>query len=236
MKNIMKKKNVNLSQWKYLVIVLLICLNGCFSMDVHKELFRSSIHDESLSKEAIEQMQKGITTTADVKYRKISAVHMDNMTGTFAISKAYKDELSKFDVYLRNKKYEEAGVALHTITDFYSHSNYIPLYKLYAEANGKSLYVKDIPIFSEAMNDAVLMSFIEDRGGLRTGTYGDGIFAFLKDKFTKDIYSHGQMNLDSNKSTTGKLPYNNYATMHDAAKATAHRDLDMIANSQITVK
>ena len=79
-----------------------------FPMPEHKDLLPTRILCESLSEKAIKQMQKGITKTADLKYLKKSAVHMDNMTGTVAISKAYHDALSNFEERLRNENYKEA--------------------------------------------------------------------------------------------------------------------------------
>ena len=194
--------------------------------------------DKIISEDISNQMQRGISKIADWDKRSDSAVHMDNITGgTAAIVEAYHQAKSDFDTYFSDHDFEGVGVALHTVTDFYSHSNYIPLYSQYAAENGKSTKIQDIPIFADAVNDADLMKYIENKGGLRTGTYGDGVFAFLKDKSSKNMYTHGQMNLDSKKSPTGGLPYDinnpDAATMYDAARTTAQKDLDAIARSRI---
>jgi len=110
-------------------------------------------------------------------------------------------------------RYEFAGVKLHAIADFYSHSNYIPLYQEYATKNGLSMDINDIPTFSEAMNNPDLMKFLGDND-FRTGSFP-----------ASGKNSHAKMNLDENKGK-GAESYNGKNTMHEAAKATAQKDLN----------
>ena len=69
--------------------------------------------------------------------------------------------------------------------------------------------------------------------GLKTGTFGNGnvIVDYVKDILSKDPNSHGQMNLDKNKGA-GAISYNNKgATMYDAAKAVAQKELNRTVNN-----
>ena len=97
----------------------------------------------------------------------------------------------------------------------------------YAKKNGLSMDIKDIPTFSEAMNDPKLSNFLKENG-LRTGTYGGSklgaIGNYLKDMFSTDPNSHGQMNLDFNLGK-GKLPFNDSTTLNKAALHVAQKDI-----------
>ena len=112
---------------------------------------------------------------------------------------------------------------IHTIADFYSHSNYVELYYKYAKENGLSMDAEDIRPFSEMMNDENFMEYVNGEGGvLMTGKFPG----------SKDD-SHKKMNMDSNKSFNGKKPYDeknnpNGPTKHDAAKIAAQKELNNI--------
>ena len=114
---------------------------------------------------------------------------------------------------------EKAGVALHTIADFYSHSNYVELYQKLTD--GK-VDIKDIPTFSEAMKNPELVKYLQDNG-LTTGTYD------TKDKKGLIPGSHGEINKDTNTSGRGKDPFNDKNTMHDAARSLAEREFEELA-------
>ena len=121
---------------------------------------------------------------------------------------------------------------MHSIADFYSHSNYIDLYQQYVTANpGTSTSIYDIPTLSEAMQNPELMDFIESKGGLKTGT-----FSMFNPKSSKEG-SHNKMNLDTKdpiKSPKGAEKYNNRgATKHDAARAVAEKDLKQMAGEVV---
>ena len=200
--------------------VKLVDPNGEFLMKTHKELVVNALSYAIITKDASKQILHGTSKKADLTYMSKSAVHMDNMRGTSSISTAYNNAKSNFETHMRNQNFEEAGVSLHTVADFYSHSNYIPLYQEYAVKNDLPMGIDDIPTFSQAMNNPDLMKFIEDNGGLQTGSFE------LTNPYSSDASSHNKMNLDKNKGK-GAEPYNkNGATMHDAAKATAQKDLN----------
>ena len=118
--------------------------------------------------------------------------------------------------------YRRAGISLHTVADFYAHSNYIDLYSEYANENKLSMNIDDIPTFSDAMNDEKFMKFVEENGGLKTGAFpGWG------------KKSHKKMNKDSNDSFNGGSPYNKNnpagSTKHEAARSVSEKDLNEMA-------
>ena len=51
------------------------------------------------------------------------------MVGYESLSNAYNNLQNSFQEHMGEGKYTKAGVDLHGIADFYSHSNYIDLYK-----------------------------------------------------------------------------------------------------------
>ncbi len=208
--------------------IILVDPDGRFPFKMHKEMVCSALSRSCLSPVSKRQMLAGTSTTADIKYASIGMVHLDNMKGGYSsIATAYNNAKNNFVNNMNQGNYEDAGVNLHTVADFYSHSNYIPLYNQYAKENNLSMDVNDIPTFSDAMNNPDLSKFLEDNG-LSTGSYGDGILAYPKDKFFGKEGSHGKMNLDSNNSPAGKQLYNGKNTMHEAAKAAAQKELNKL--------
>ena len=63
---------------------------------------------------------------------------------------------------MKAENYSDAGENLHTIADFYSHSNYVELYQSYVEKNGLSTDVNDIKPYSEMMNDESFMKVADN--------------------------------------------------------------------------
>jgi len=122
---------------------------------------------------------------------------------------------------------DRIGIALHTMGDFYSHTNYGDLYKKYMQNltgdENISYDVSDIPTFPEVLgistddeevnrcNLEKWKDFRENylKNDLRAGTYGGakGLFRKLRDrnidKHSEDLRSHGKMNTDSNDSENG---------------------------------
>ena len=204
--------------------------DGRFTMATHSKMVATAFSSTRLNTQTINNIKMGASLTADLANMKNSAVHMDGMKGTKSIGEGYVRALYNFATQMKDGNYEMAGVALHTVADFYSHSNYISLYQQYATDNNLSMDINDIPTFSEAVQNTDLMNYIENNGGLETGTYG----GLVQDMTTNDPKAHGNMNLDENKGK-GANPYNENnpkgATMHDAAKAVAERELKKIAEN-----
>jgi RHS repeat-associated protein len=206
--------------------------DGRFPISIHVEMVNNAIANKGYYYTPLRsQLLRGTGVVADINHMDNSRVHMDNMSGHTSISKVYNAAVSGFKTNISKGNWSQAGVSLHTVADFYAHLNYIELYKEYAKENNLSMEVDDIPTFSEAQKDENLMGYLKENG-LKTGTYGSGIFAYLKDKFSKDKNSHGQMNKDTNDSPAGSKAYNSKTTMHEAAKSVAEKEIKTIVNKE----
>jgi hypothetical protein len=149
---------------------------------------------------------------------------MDNKANYTEVSNAYSDATSKLTTSLNSEKYKNVGEAVHTIADFYSHSNCIDLYTAYADENGIDIDLNNIPTFDETVNNENLAGFktmLENPNtGLKTGKWGNGT-----DKNATD--HHDQMNLDSPKKGNGsKTIKGTDIKKHDAAVNVATRDIE----------
>jgi len=207
--------------------------DGRFPIHMHAQMVANAFRGTIMSYTALSNIKTGASTTADIAYASHKSVHLDNMEGYSSLASAYTNAINDFQKNMEMGtmfpfSYEKAGINLHTVADFYSHSNYIELYKGFAEANGLSMGIDKIPTFSEAMKNPELVKHLQDNG-LKTGTYDTG---YLEDKKRGKEGSHGAMNLDSNSSPAGKKSYNDNNTMHEAAMSAAQRELDELAKKQ----
>ena len=166
------------------------------------------------------KMCYGTSFQSDIIHWKRTSVHLDgyNQYGPNKptdLQSAYNNAINDYSKFISIGDYANAGEALHTISDFYSHSNYIELYAEYAEANNLPSDIRDIPTFSEAQKDEKLMSFL--KGKLKTGIFPD-------DKKNLEN-SHKGMTKDSKRKGNGGTQYmNTIHTMYDAAKETALKE------------
>jgi len=202
--------------------------DGKFSIKIHSDMVKDVVSRSNLPEFAANRIIAGASWIADIIFMPFSSVHMDSMQkGTKTIIDAYSNAVENFSTHMQKGNYIRAGKALHTIADFYSHSNYIELYKKYAKNNGKSMDITTIPTFSDAMKDTDLLNFIEKEGGLKTGTFTilDLLTVDHWSSWRKNPESHALMNLDK-KSGKGAEAYNNNGdTMHDAARETAQKEI-----------
>ena len=198
--------------------------DGRFPMGTHSKMVADAFRGILMSNDVLNQMKLGASMIADISLMNDQRVHLDNMQGYSTISSLYTNAIKGFQSSMEQGFYLQAGVELHTVADFYSHSNYIELYKGFAEKNGLSMDIKKIPTFSEAMKNPELMKHLQDNG-FKTGTFNN----IVQDKLTNDKNAHGNMNLDTNSSPAGKEAYNNNNTMHEAAMSAAQRELDELA-------
>jgi len=195
--------------------------DGRFPIGTHSKMVNNAFRG-TVSHDALNQMKFGTSVIADISLIGDKRVHLDNMRGYSTIASLYNNAISGFQSSMEQGFYLQAGVELHTIADFYSHSNYIELYKGFAELKGLSMDINKIPTFSEAMKNPDLVKHLHDKG-LKTGTYDT---SYPMDRYFGKEGSHGKMNLDSNNSELGGKPYNDNNTMHEAAMSAAQRDLD----------
>lgn len=195
-----------------------------FGIKTHKKMLNDAFIGTDFSNNEIRWMRFGVGFFSDIILAFKSSVHLDNYKGNDRIVNAYKDAINNFHLHTDRNRYILAGVDLHTIGDFYSHTNYIDLYSLYSRERGLSMEKIDIPEFSKMMDQQDFLLFADSKGGLRAGTYGvisDLIEKIFKTKPKEG--SHTLMNLDSNKSINGGKHYAPGATFtkHEASVAVA---------------
>jgi RHS repeat-associated protein len=96
-------------------------------------------------------------------------VHSDNknrsnMKGAWGRIKEREDAVfeHKWDAYALGFK---LGRILHTVQDFYSHSNYVKLYSSFYKTEN----VKDFKLYEDAIKDGKFAAYLENN--LKTGTY-----------------------------------------------------------------
>jgi RHS repeat-associated protein len=204
--------------------------DGRFGIPLHREMVNNAFGNSNLNTQQLNALSYAASYTADLDHMSDAWVHCDGIVGTQKLVNSYQnartDFLKNFKTCYSLSSLEKVGINLHTVADVYSHSNYIELYHEYAKKNNLSFDINDIPTLAEATKNKDLMAYIEKRGGLRTGTFDN----FIHDKFTRNPYAHGNMNLDANKDK-GATIYDpkTGATFHDAAKFVAQKDLKQLA-------
>lgn len=198
--------------------VRLVDVDGRFPIKIHKEIFQNALNGQNCGP-IYNLTQYGNGYYADIIHVGRSSTHMDNMKGTKSISNAYKRAMSNFNSNMIEGNYVSAGENLHTIADFYSHSNYVELYQQYMGDEIKT--ASDIRPFSEMMNDEEFMTFVESKGGLKTGTYK------ISEHFSSDAESHYMKNLDTSTSNNGRVKYGN-SNRHKAAVNAAQKEINKV--------
>jgi len=214
-----------------------------FNIETHEVMLDEAFVGSIFPKEAVRQMRFGIGFWSDVVLSMKESVHLDNHRGNDVLVKAYKEAIEGFHRHTEKKQWVRAGVCLHTIGDFYAHSNFIDIYSLYAQQNGLSLEKEDIPTFSTLMDDEAFLAFAREQGELRTGTYGlvgDIVEKVFRTKPKEG--SHTLMNLDSNKSYNGGQPLapgtdpvtgRAYCTKHEAAVRVSYEECHALLLQQL---
>lgn len=185
---------------------------------------------------AVDEFRHGIGFWSDVVLSMKETVHPDNHRGNDRLVKAYREAIEGFHRHTKKRQWVRAGVCLHTIGDFYAHSNFIDIYSLYAQQKGLSLDIIDIPTFSTLMDDADFLAFAKSQGELRAGTYGlisDIVEKIFKTKPKEG--SHTLMNLDSNESYNGGKPYapGMDFTKHEASVRVAYEECRALLQDQL---
>ena len=207
--------------------IKLVDPNGEFPIKIHKELVSNAFKLNPVGDKTLRKIQYGNGIKADVFHAFRSSTHMDNMKGTKPIAEAYQKAMSDFQGNMQAGNYVDAGENLHTIADFYSHSNYVELYYKYAEKNGLSTDAEDIRPFSEMMNDEKFMEFVNgEGGGLKTGEYS------VLRHWSKDPESHYMNNLDKPNSKNGRKEYGN-SNRHNAARNAAQKEINNIVKTSL---
>lgn len=207
-----------------------------FDIKTHEIMLDWAFVGSIFPAKAVGKMRFGIGFWSDIVLSMKESVHLDNHFGNEVLVKAYKDAIEGFHRHTEKKQWVRAGVCLHTIGDFYAHSNFIDLYSLYSQEHGIPLDKEEIPCFSELMDNAKFLAFAKSKGELRTGTYGlvsDLVEKIFKTKPKEG--SHTLMNLDSNKSFNGGQPYGPGATCtkHEASVLVAFEECRALLQKQL---
>ena len=207
-----------------------------FNIETHEVMLEDAFVGADFPTKAVKQMRIGIGFWSDVVLMCDSSVHLDNHRGNDVMVNAYREAIEGFHRHTEKAQWVRAGVCLHTIGDFYAHSNYIDLYSLYAQQQGLSLEKVEIPRFSSMMEDSGFLAFAQSQGELRTGTFG--VVSDIIEKVFKTTPkegSHTLMNLDSNKSFNGGRPYapGSKYTKHEVAFYVACEECRALLQQQL---
>lgn len=207
-----------------------------FNIKTHEIMLDDAFYGSIFPLKAVKWMRIGIGFWSDVVLMMKESVHLDNHFGNDLLVKRYREAIDGFHTHTGKKHYIRAGVCLHTIGDFYAHSNFIDIYSLYAQKNGLSLEKEEIIPFSELMNNNDFLDFAKSQGELRTGTYG--LFSDIIEKIFKTKPkegSHTLMNLDSNESFNGGKPFapGLDTTKHEAAVRVAYEECRALLQKQL---
>jgi hypothetical protein len=97
------------------------------------------------------------------------------------------------------------GRMLHTVQDFYSHSNYVELYMEYYQGANNGVLPTSVPTYDEGIKNADFNSLLKDK--LRTGDFNliDNEIFNPKGKSAQLPTSHNKMNKDKADTYAGKL-------------------------------
>ena len=240
----MANKYPSISPYNYCMWnpVRLVDPDGKFPWDVHVEIVRAALYNKGFDIKATNKIIFGTGKYADWVLFPFSNVHLDNKSGFANIAKSYSSAISKAISHLSNGNYLRAGKNLHTIADFYSHSNYVDLYSQYATEKGLTMDPELIPTFTDMMNNADFIEFANAHGGLKTGSFNT--FSWLYEKACEKMGhpippqegSHTSINLDSDESLNGSQRFNrqpNSPTKHQVARRLAEREIENVVNKSI---
>ena len=193
--------------------------NGMFDIKIHREIVRECSQNNGIGSFQKSLLLYGTGFHSDIIFGLAKNTHIDSRHDANDIASIYNNARNKYKKDTENRRYIRAGRDLHTIADFYSHSNYVELYAQYATENGLSMDIKEIPTFSEAQQDKKMWNFLQSR--LATGDYS--IFC----PNSEDSKSHYNLNKDNpNSRNGGRLYGDTDFSLHDAAKKVAEKDIN----------
>ena len=215
--------------------VKIIDPNGEFGILTHSLMVKNALKNTNLNWSSKFKISWATGWTSDVvkENRKNNEVHFDSQTNDIKNFQNIKEKFAKykesFSEDIKKGNFKEVGINLHTIADFYAHSNYVELYMEYAKNSDKGITSVDaIPLFSDVYsnpnNYSGFLEILNDK--LTTGIYN----SMKEDFFSKDSKSHKQMNHDSPFSNMGRKKYNGIKG-YKFARSLAEREINTIINS-----
>jgi len=207
--------------------VLLKDPDGNFPISVHIELLKNAF--SATNSTAPTKMLYGTGIKADIVHSSNNSVHLDNQNSAGAIG-GYNKAGANFESAMSSGNLVDAGESLHTVADFYSHSNYIDIYMDYADKAGITLDANNIPTLDEAMAIPDLKNMLDKN--LKTGNFKN----LISDKLSNKEEDHKNFSLDENKGK-GAQPFSGNVTKSEAAKNVAQKDIsNRVANYQQSKK
>ncbi len=224
--------------------IVMIDPDGKFKIPVHKSITEYALGKLSgrLSRAAKLDIYYGNTVLADI-FGANTDWHFDGRNNFDQIQAVWKGlnegikDLSK-DFGWGNRHFGgqdavKLGAMLHTVQDFYAHSNYIELYIQYYQDthDGDLPVLSNIPLYEDALNDA---SFTEGylKPNLKTGEFDLADYARGKDKEKtkkRGETHHDEIAKDNKKmgkvikSKDGKKSINTHDAAVDAAKRKSEK-------------
>jgi RHS repeat-associated protein len=192
--------------------------DGRFKISIHKRILMNAFKASGISTGFLGMFQAdaklGVSVEADI-LGFASDYHFDGRQNFKEVQSTWSslnnsisskiDDLGSF-----NRKYggDDAvifGRMLHTVQDFYSHSNYVELYVDYYKSINDGVMPTSIPIYDDGIKIEGFNNILE--GNLRTGDFDivDNEITNPNGKKAQESTSHNKMNKDKADTPLGKL-------------------------------
>lgn len=186
----------------------------------------------------------GVTLHSDVLEVENASRHFDGLGDYQQIENRW----SELNSEIKNLKIDQTsfesgtqlGQLLHSVEDFYAHSNYVELYIDYYKSthNGSLPKVDDIPIFEKGIKDTKFKKILESE--LETGHFETVPYLMNKEKAIDDMHRKGKTHHDdiakdneemgkTIKSKDGKKSINTF----DAARSVAKRHSEKVVKEKV---
>ena len=224
--------------------IVFVDQEGKFKIPIHYSITKQALAGLSLSNAASIDILNGNTIVADIMGAN-SEIHFDarrnysQIQSTFRTLNEKIDDLAnnytKLDAFQGGSNSIELGKALHTVQDFYAHSNYVELYIQYYQDNNDGAVpdAENIPIYDKGIQDE---NFANNylKGKLKTGEFN--LLRYLN-PFKSDVgetnaegdVHHDDIAKDSEEMGRTINGTNGSVNTFDAARAVATRHTKKVA-------
>ena len=150
---------------------------GNFKVPIHEDIIDKALKAArlgQLGESFVEALKEGAGTKADYQYANVSSVHFDNLENFEAVANNWTIVKIGIDYRISNINFslydvKMLGLGLHSVADFYAHSNYVELYVEYYFEKYNNCPTS-VPIYTEGlMDNEFYEKYLKDR--LRTGEF-----------------------------------------------------------------
>lgn len=212
--------------------ILYIDSEGAFEKNIHGNLTKSVIESMEISKLDNYQLTQVLwgVEIADVPLF-FRDIHFDGRRTFLEVQNTWKELERSLKSNIDNNYGTFVGYDLHTLQDFYAHSNYIELGIEFYKKNGGNMVnfsSDDIPTYKEGIKNPEFKKFLKENN-LHTGTFNLIINEFLRppwvslDDLGED--THYRTNKDSDESIKGgEIIEGTNKSFHQIAKDVSKRD------------